>query len=398
MTKSSKVIGEGSYGCVHKPSLKCSDKKLSYKDKISKIMLTSEAISELKEYAVISNVDKTNDFYLGVPEKCKVKQSQYTIKSISKCKRLNRKKRITSKKQLHKMSLLILQDGGLNLSQFVKKIDKMVNTPKNYQFIKKFWIECHRLFRGIYTFQKHDIIHHDIKPQNIVYNQKYNRLNFIDFGHMRNVKTEMGKSKKSDNWIYESPFWNYPPEIQFLNRDEYIHFSNKTIKERQYFFDRFIDDLKDKEDTKFVTAFRIFLDYIVENKKEDNEIRDKYLFDLHKMMIDQIQEDNYETFLEKSIRTIDVYGLGMSLQFVLSHCRQFLEKHTVESLEDCFFHMITPNLLQRYTIEQSMDQYESVLLAAGFLEDFGIQFENHEPISTTIGKLPVVEKQIKRID
>jgi hypothetical protein len=32
----SKVIGEGSYGCVMKPSLPCKNKTISYKNKISK--------------------------------------------------------------------------------------------------------------------------------------------------------------------------------------------------------------------------------------------------------------------------------------------------------------------------------------------------------------------------
>ena len=42
-------LGEGTYGCVHKPSLKCKNKRLSYKGKISKIMHSSEAFKEMTE-------------------------------------------------------------------------------------------------------------------------------------------------------------------------------------------------------------------------------------------------------------------------------------------------------------------------------------------------------------
>jgi serine/threonine protein kinase len=182
MPLSSKVIGEGSFGCVHKPTLECADKKVSYKNKISKVMLTKHAISELKEYAVISKVDKRHDFYLGVPEKCKVKQNKYTIKSILNCKRLKRKNNnITSKTMLNKLSLIILPDGGLNLKQFIDKIYNQTNKSNARIRITKFWIECHRLFRGISTFQKHDIMHHDIKPQNIGFNS-HGQLKIFDFG------------------------------------------------------------------------------------------------------------------------------------------------------------------------------------------------------------------------
>ena len=47
----SKKIGEGTYGCVHKPSLKCEDNKIisNYNDKISKIMKNKHAQIEMKE-------------------------------------------------------------------------------------------------------------------------------------------------------------------------------------------------------------------------------------------------------------------------------------------------------------------------------------------------------------
>ena len=31
------VIGEGSYGCVHRPSLECNRENINYKNKVSKI-------------------------------------------------------------------------------------------------------------------------------------------------------------------------------------------------------------------------------------------------------------------------------------------------------------------------------------------------------------------------
>jgi len=65
------VIGEGSYGCELKPSLKCkTTRPINYKNKISKIMEKSEAIIELEEYKRIEKVDKNANYYTGNPEMC----------------------------------------------------------------------------------------------------------------------------------------------------------------------------------------------------------------------------------------------------------------------------------------------------------------------------------------
>ena len=375
MPLSSKVIGEGSFGCVHKPTLECADKKLSYKNKISKVMLTKNAISELKEYAVISKVDKHTDFYLGLPETCRVKQSKYTIKSILKCKRLTKKNaNITSKKQLNNMSLIILPDGGLNLKQYIEKIYNQTNKEKTIQSVISFWIECHRLFRGISVFQKHDIMHHDIKPQNIVYDEKKNRVNFIDFGHMRNIKKEIVLSRNSDTRSH--PFWNYPFENQFLDKNNYMQFAKRSKKEKDQFYDNFISDLKYDRDTQFVNAFFNFIDNITEymDINEKNKITNKYLQTFHKMIMNDITKTNYEKFLEKSLRTFDVFSLGMALQTILCYCNDLLDQTIIHSMEELFFNMMTPNVLQRYTIDEAMTKYETIL------QTFGATFENHNPI------------------
>ena len=239
------VIGEGAYGCVHKPSLICDNKKISYKNKISKIMLSKEAMKELKEYAIISGVDKKNEYYVGMPTTCRVKNTAQTVKAVDKCKHIKKKyfRRKTIKQGLSGMSLLIMNDGGKDLKSIGAFFGGLSDTPENAKKVKKFWIEAHRLFRGLVTFQKYGIVHHDIKPQNLVYNLSTNRINYIDFGHMRNIRKELEKCERSDNWIYDYPFWNYPFEIQFLNRSEYMHFVNKSPKERERFIMDFIDDL-----------------------------------------------------------------------------------------------------------------------------------------------------------
>jgi hypothetical protein len=197
---------------------------------------------------------------------------------------------------------------------------------------------------------------------------------------MRNITHEMEKSIESDNWIYESPFWNYPLEIEFLNKNDYIKFSSKSHNEREKYYSNMLDDLNNNNETKFVDAFSIFLDYIIHNKNPSNqkEMINKYLLEYHKLLLDQITPDNYTEFLNKSIKSIDVYGLGMSLYYLLNCSTTFLKPEIIELMESCFFNMTTPNLLQRFTIEEALDTYENILMKSGFMDEFGLNFQKHE--------------------
>ena len=60
--KNPEVVGEGTYGCVHSPSLKCKDAPaISYLHKVSKLLNLKDAKNELKEYVKVANADKNND-------------------------------------------------------------------------------------------------------------------------------------------------------------------------------------------------------------------------------------------------------------------------------------------------------------------------------------------------
>jgi hypothetical protein len=70
MNNEPKIIGKGSFGCVHKPSLKCKTRKVNYKNKISKYMLKRHANTEMVEYNMIKKADPKKYIYLGKPIEC----------------------------------------------------------------------------------------------------------------------------------------------------------------------------------------------------------------------------------------------------------------------------------------------------------------------------------------
>ena len=114
---SSKVIGEGSYGCVHKPALKCKNKDYDPDPNIvSKLLTNRHANAELKEFKLIKKADKKEHFYLGDPDSCVVDKGMKNKKAIDECRRFD-------SKRIDDYKLLLLKNGGADLNGIEKKLN-----------------------------------------------------------------------------------------------------------------------------------------------------------------------------------------------------------------------------------------------------------------------------------
>lgn len=357
MERISEVIGEGGFGCVFKPSLPCAEKTLSYKGKLSKWMLSKEAIAEMEEYTVIAKADKRGDFYTGKPTRCTLKQTPATMKSIQKCNLYKEKFEKKPAKQLSaETALLIIGDGGMDLEKFMRRVSQL-----DKKEISLFWRECRRLFLGVQTFLKNDLVHHDLKPQNIVYRMENRRVNFIDFGLMRSTKTEAIKCSVK-NACRNKSHWNYPTDVLFLNKKAYETIGRKSVAERNIIFKKYMEELKKKENTPFVNAFTSMYTYVI--KREDTALRNWFYKTYWKGFDDllmAIKPENYEEFLKKSLSTFDVFGLGLSLMFVLSRVKKMMDGVVVNEMYNLCFNMMTPNVFARYSIERALLEYDKVL-------------------------------------
>lgn len=368
----SSVIGEGSYGCVHKPKLKCSNSKkankLDNKKFISKFMFTKEAIQELSEYTTISRIDNKKKYYLGKPFKCKPKNDKYNLNSIKKCdiyknvnSKSNSKSKTKKKYNYDKFSLLIIPDGGLDISKLVDSFSDMNISEKN-AILEKFWNNAPTLFHGIQTFEKHGIIHHDVKPQNIVFDKETGKLKFIDFGLMRKINDVIDSSEKNDNFFAEDPFWTYPFEFPYLNYESFEKIAQLSIEEKREYYSYLVHKLKDSS-SKISIACRIFFDYILRNYKEEErtKIIGAYFEDFMDFICYETNIENYETFLKKAVHTIDLYGVGITLQFMLCYSEDIFDSSKINLLKECFYNMMRPSVSHRYTIQEALEHFLEIM-------------------------------------
>lgn len=237
---SSNVVGEGTYGCVLKPSLKCNtNKTIDYKDRLSKVMFDYDAKNELQEYAYLSKVKGLEDYALLAPIYCKPKNDKNFDDSVKKCK--NEKIKRLLKYNKNKLSLLLLHDGGINLYHYIKSIfpEQSLNDKKI------FLTSLINLFDGLLFFQKNKIIHRDIKLENIVYNIENGKAKYIDFGLMTTKDNYINNCKNNEEDLAIS--WNYfPPENSCTNKKNFDDIYNpKCVEIKSYFktHDKFLEHI-----------------------------------------------------------------------------------------------------------------------------------------------------------
>ena len=267
------------------------------------MLLDKHAKAELNEYDMIDKVDKNKDFYMGKPEICKPIYNDKNVKSIQNCNSIGKVIKNNVEENFKKLSLLVMDDGGVNLSTYSKNTYK-----KTQKQIIQFFVEAHRILLGLKVFIDNGIVHHDLKPQNIVYNEKQNRLNFIDFGLTITTEKILADSKESKNWM-ATYHWSFPFEMNFYNVKSYNKIANYTPSEKIRYINSITkintgnnkDD--DNENPNFMEHFQTFLSYV---NSKDQQIN-KYITEFYQTLLNDIVPGNYAKFIKKSISTIDIY-------------------------------------------------------------------------------------------
>ena len=396
------ILGEGTYGCVHGPSLKCKNNEtISYKNKVSKTLSTKDSTKELKEYKNVIKADKKKNYYLGTPDICDIDNRSFSnLKAIQKCK-------IGSEvlKDLSKYKLLIMNDGGINLENYTKKMRNWSVSEMSTELCEKFLLESLRLFKGLKTFEEHGLIHHDLKPQNIVYNEVTNRLNFIDFGLMTSREKIM-KAARTSNYDFALFHWSFPWEYEFINRKEYNNVV--TFPENQEEIISEINDEIKKKNGKFYEHIKTFFYYALDNNTSIEKYQSScqnYLAGYRRTLTDNMIDMGYEKFLEASVRTNDVYGLGIALNHWFHNAKKFLTPSINDELSTLYSKMITSDIKYRPFIKELMKEMEEILNKNGLLEKYNKKIVDHividsiEDIYPTFDLPPsIFEKVVKPND
>ena len=357
-----KFVAQGSFGCVHRPSLFCNPPNHpDYRGKVSKVMTTKNMNKELKEYVLIARADPKHDFYLGKPETCPLGIAPINVPPLEKC---SIGKDIIKNPQDY--SLILMKDGGQNWDEFA---DMMKNLPVNRENISRmemFWVEARRMIYGVKAFQDAGIMHHDLKAQNIVYDEPTKRSNFIDFGLMEDMK-ETEKRCNHNEYRYAVFHWSYPFETMLLNHNQFKQMATSSIKVRNKFIKDFVGVYQNAKDNRGSWVRLFFREAGI----DDNGIRNNFLRMYQDFIMNKLPKLQYKHFIDLYFAKMDIYGLGLSLMYVLSRTHKFMPEFAKRA-SPLFLFMLYPDPTTRCSIDRLIQEYDRIMIDMGLAKKYKI--------------------------
>ena len=351
-------IAEGTYGCGFFPHLKCT-KGEEQKDAMGKIFSDHESLTEEQNISkIIQRLDPSNEFTIPFYESCTTDLSQADQSDmIDYCSHTN----ALIYEGTTKTRQLLYRFGGVDLQNLVRHF-----ASYRKPYIDDFIHLLVPIIKGIVVLQKHEYIHCDIKPPNILYDDKKGKLFLIDFGLLTEFK-ELPQKTMVTKFTY--PY--YPPEFKM-----YYHLVDK--KDKALTIVRTIA----KNFEAYGTAnFREFLKRYCGISATIEDVSTRVILNATKN-VKQFQVD----FATQFVKKVDTYSLGITfleLCFVLE--RSNIMRVRNRQLFDAFMKTIIPRMIDFDPYERADPQ--TILDAIKSL------LKSHKiPTSPSLQMSPIVKK------
>ena len=214
-------------------------------------------------------------------------------------------------------------------------------------------------------------------------------MKYIDFGLMRTKKDIINLSKINENFLGIF-HWSYPFDCGFMEQIEYDKYKNLNILDKTLFKNEFskliinypkgiLNELKVPIHNP--NSFKILFTYLnPDNTIPNASTQYGYINSFFNGFNVMINTKSYDYVLNYIIDSIDVFGLGFTLQFMVNSFKKLnaLSLPDFIRLSSFFYKMYDFNPLTRVIdIDLLLNEYENILLELGVLMRLGKSFNNH---------------------
>jgi serine/threonine protein kinase len=199
-----KLINQGAYGCVYRPNIQCNGRPGKSKNFVSKLQQKSSSDNEVAIGTVLAKIPNFNYHFAPIIRSCPVQLSKLNPEYINACD--------VVKKDPHREFIL-------NRIRFVgtETLEKYLSGRiRRGYFILKFF-ELHQyLIQSVALMVEQNIVHFDLKENNIIYDDKNHVPIIIDFGMSVNTTFLSGSGSNANTFTqYDTAFHiyyeKYPP-------------------------------------------------------------------------------------------------------------------------------------------------------------------------------------------
>ncbi len=245
-----KLVGQGAYGCGFFPGFRCaSDKKRS--KQFSKFMEHNDAMQEYQEVQHIRKVDPQLKYSVYPNKICNLHPDDFDIaneEGLFDCPMIDQDLDIEQKKEMYELmskkgltKLLQAPYGGEEL-QKIKDIIVYSKTDMKMDIIK-ILKELVNVFDALVLYQSKNLVHLDIKSDNIVCKDE---CKYIDFGISSTINNILKPNseiyKKLYDWSKRGYLLRYRPfDMLFIFDDIWSNINNISNTNSSQFLKKEVD-------------------------------------------------------------------------------------------------------------------------------------------------------------
>lgn len=308
--KAVKFVAQGTYGCVFHPGIKCGSNKIESEKYISKIQVKDITLQrEIDIGKVVRKLPNYKTRFSPIMKNCKVDISTIDDKQVEKCDVI-----MDSVYEVPPPSFIsskMIYAGNKELGEYLeslltKSLDNSAKFDSFNQFRKyiKQFINSHLyLLESIRLLNDANIVHYDIKQNNIIYNEKSDSPIIIDFGLSIQMDLLTPQNYKDNFYSLYETYECWCVEILILS---YI---SRYVSKKLFTLDSAITSLQELKE--YITV------YINENRVLQRGILESERITLKKQFFDYINSflgKSWQTMfndLVKSFKSWDNYSLAV---------------------------------------------------------------------------------------
>ena len=199
----SKLISQGGYGCVYFPGIECNgkqEKKSKYVSKLQRKGYNSDNEIDIGE--IVMKIKNYFLYYAPVVNSCDINISKIDKSLLERCEV------VRSGEEVDYMLMKIEHIPNIEFFAFLTNKDE----SKEYVFVTMLETYSY-LLNAIELLSLKNIVHFDIKNENILFNQKTKNPFIIDFGISLNMNNYSYEDATDYFYIYAPEYYIWPLEV-----------------------------------------------------------------------------------------------------------------------------------------------------------------------------------------
>ena len=210
----SELLSQGGYGCVYHPALTCNGKAESSKKHVSKLQRKDWASeNEIEIGKLIKQIKNYSAFFLPITSSCNINVSSVDDKLVKDCKVIS--KRPDADFVLMKMDYL----------ENISFTDYLKSKGTNAHLLLKIVESYKNLASSLKKLSDIDVVHHDLKIDNILIGSRDRLPIIIDFGISLNMKNISETDDRLNDFFYVHAPDYYPWSLD-------VHIINYIVQVR----------------------------------------------------------------------------------------------------------------------------------------------------------------------